>query len=86
VNEQDLREGLNQDPFAPVRIHLVSGKTIDVLRPGAAWTLKRRLLIFRNPAALGTSAEGYDVIAYENIERIEQLNVGKRSTQKRRPA
>ena len=84
MTEKTLREELEQEPFKPLRLHLVSGKTVDVLRPGAAWTLTDRLLVFRNPRAAGTSAEGYDVVAYPSIERIEQLDLGGRQQSPKR--
>ena len=86
MTENDLIQELEQDPFVPFRIHLVSGKTVDVVRQDAAWPLTNRLLIFRNPAPAARTAEGYDVIAYYNIERIEQSSIGKRPTGKRKPA
>ena len=86
MTEQNLREELDRDPFVPLRLHLVSGKTVDVLRPGAAWTLSDRLLVFRNPTVSGSSAEGYDVLAYYNIERIEQLRAGEARSPKRKRA
>jgi hypothetical protein len=85
MTEKELQQELHRDPFVPFRIHLVSGKTVDVLAPHAAWTLNNSLLVFRNPAINTLHAEGYDVIAYQNIERIEVLSLGKRES-KRRPA
>ncbi len=86
MTETNLREELDAEPFVPLRLHLVSGKTIDVHRPSAAWTLSDRLLVFRNPTVAGSSAEGYDVVAYSNIERIEQLRAGTMPRTKRKRA
>ncbi len=86
MTDQNLREELDRDPFTPLRLHLVSGKTVDVLRPGVGWTLSDRLLVFRNPTVAGSSAEGYDVIAYANIERVEQLRAGEARTPKKKRA
>ena len=86
MTEKDLIAELTEDPFVPFRLHLVSGKTIDVLGPNAAHTLAHALVVFRNPTLGTPRAEGYDVIAYYNIERIEQLQLGKRPASKRRPA
>jgi hypothetical protein len=86
MKEEHIQEELDAEPFRPLRLHLVSGKTVDLLRPDAAMPLRDRLLVFRNLAAQGRRAEGYDLIAYVNIERIEQLDLGKRMTGKRRPA
>ena len=86
MTKRELTAELTKDPFVPFRIHLVSGKVIDVLGPNAAYTLMNALLVLRNPRLGTPDAEGYDVLAYRDIERIEQLNLGKRSMPKRRSA
>lgn len=86
MTEAELEAELTKDPFTPFRIHLVSGKTVDVLAPNAAHTMRNALLVLRNPTIGTPRAEGYDVVAYQNIERIEQLQLGKRPTGKRKPA
>lgn len=79
MTEAELIDELERDPFVPFRLHLVSGKVIDVLAANAAHPLQNSLLVLRNPTLGGTvRAEGYDVVAYQNIERIEQLQIGKR--------
>ena len=86
MTEEHLQEELGVDPFKPLRLHLVSGKTVDVTRHDAAMPLQDRLLVFRNMSKDRRGAEGYDIIAYANIERIEQLDLGKRMSGKRKPA
>ncbi len=86
MSEEELLAELTRDPFAPFRLHLVSGKVVDVLAPGTAHTLANSLLVLTNPTLGKPKAEGYDVIAYHNIERLERLQVGKRPDSKRRPA
>lgn len=86
MTEEHIQEKLAVEPFKPLRLQLVSGKTFDVMRADAAMPLRDRLLVFRNLSTEGRRAEGYDIIAYSNIERIEQLDVGKRMTGKRKPA
>jgi len=79
MTEKELIAELEKDPFVPFRLHLVSEKVIDVMAAGAAHPLQNSLLVLRNPTLGGTvRAEGYDVVAYGNIERIEQLQMGKR--------
>ncbi len=77
MTEDDLLMELERDPFVAFRLHLVSGKVIDVLAPNAAHTLATSLLVLRNAAPESPRADGYDVVAYANIERIEQLEMGK---------
>jgi hypothetical protein len=86
MTEDELVAELEREPFQPFRLHLVSGKVVDVLSANAAHTLSNALLVLRNPIIGTPRAEGYDVVAYQNIERIEQLQMGKRQPPKRRPA
>ena len=86
MTEDELIAELEREPFQPFRIHLVSGKVIDVLIPNTAHTLTNALLVLRNPTLGTPKAEGYDVIAYQNIERIEQLQMGERRPPKRKRA
>ena len=59
---------------------------MDILGPNTAHPLSDALLVLRNPV-LGTSrAEGYDVIAYYNIERIDRLHLGRNGQKKRKRA
>jgi len=69
MTSEDLRSELEKQPFVPLRIHLVSGKEVDVLSPNAAWMLRNAVLVFHVP---GNTAAGYDVVALRNIERLEQ--------------
>lgn len=71
MTSEDIRSELDKDPFVPFRIHLVSGKTVDVMMSSAGWLLQNAVLILHNPR-IGQDA-GYDMVALRNIERIEQL-------------
>jgi len=86
VNETQFQEDFYTEPFQPVRLHLVSGKTLDVLRPDMVMPLRDRLMVFRKMAKDGRFAEGYDVIALHSIERMERLDIGKPVTGKRKRA
>ena len=86
MSEAEFQDRLTANPFVPFRVHLVSGKTVDVLAPGTAWTLNQTMLILRSPTADRAHAEGYDLLSYGNIERLEQLPIGKRPTGKRKLA
>ena len=72
MTSKDLEAELLKDPFVPLRLHLVSGKTIDIPRQGVAWMMQNAVLVFQNAQPGRTRATGYDVIAYRNIERLEQ--------------
>jgi hypothetical protein len=86
MTEPELDDQLQAVPFVPFRIHVVSGKSVDVLAPHAAWTLNASLMVFRNPSPDKAKAQGYDVVSYANIERLEQLPLCKRPAGKRKPA
>jgi len=86
MTEEEVFEELEKDPFVPFRLHLVSGKVIDVLIAGAAHPLTNSLLVLRNPTVGRRKAEGYDVVAYNHIERIEQLRIGEALRPKRKRA
>jgi hypothetical protein len=73
MTSKDLEAELTRDPFVPLRLHMVSGKTLDVPSSGIAFLLQNALLVFQNPRPNRVRADGYDVISFRNIERVEQL-------------
>jgi hypothetical protein len=76
MTSKDLEAELERQPFIPLRVHLVSGKTIDIPGPGVGVLLRNALLVFQNPRPNRVRADGYDVISFRNIERLEQLMSG----------
>ena len=74
MTSEDLRSQLERNPFQPIRVHLVSGKSLDVLTSGAAWMLKNAVMVLQDPR--GGENSRYDILALRNIERIEQLAEG----------
>lgn len=77
MTSEDVRAELEKEPFIPLRFHLVSGKTVDVVTADAGWMLQNALFVFHK-APRGADA-GYDVISLRNIERIEQV-IGENDT------
>ena len=74
MTSEDVKQELERDPFVPLRLHLASGKTIDVPFPNTAW-VRQNTLVIVHPLRRGTVEIGnYDVVALRLIERIEQLN------------
>lgn len=74
MTSEDVKQELERDPFVPLRLHLASGKTIDVPYPNTAW-LRQNTIVIVHPLRRGTVEIGnYDVVALRLIERIEQLN------------
>lgn len=72
MTSEDLRSQLDRVPFLPLRLHLVSGSTYEIRNPANVTLLQNTLMIIqdRDPRF---NEEGYDVIAFRNIERIEQI-------------
>jgi hypothetical protein len=68
MTSEDVRSELERRTFRPVRLHLVSGATIDVPRPGLVSMLQNAVMILHIPPRTG-----YDVVAMRNIERLEVL-------------
>jgi hypothetical protein len=70
---EDIKQELERDPFVPLRLHLASGKTIEIQYAGTAWIRQNTLLIV-HPLRQGTQEIGsYDVVALRLIERVEQI-------------
>jgi hypothetical protein len=73
MTSEDVIQELDRNPFIPLRLHLASGKTVDIPYPNTAW-IRQNTIVIVHPLTRGTSAIGnYDVIALRLIERIEQL-------------
>jgi len=76
MTSEDVRSELEKHPFTPLRLHLVSGKSIEIVAPGQAWMLQNAVMIFPQAQAAGMSRdEGYDIVALRNIERLERLPI-----------
>jgi hypothetical protein len=73
MTSEDVRSELDKVDFIPLRLHLVSGKTVDVEVPGAAWMLQNAVMVFQQQRPMGAQSGRYDTIALRNVERIEQL-------------
>jgi hypothetical protein len=74
MTSEDMRQELERHPFIPLRLHLASGKTIDILYHGTAWLQQNTILIFHPLARETVAISRYEVIALRLIERIEQIS------------
>ena len=70
MTREDVRAELEQNPFIPFRLHLVSGKTLDVDHSDEGWMLTNAILVTRRRKDRKRS---YNVISLANVERIERL-------------
>jgi hypothetical protein len=74
MTSESLSAEITKEPFRPFRLHLASGKTVDVPHANVAWLQQNTVLIL-HPLDLGSHQIGkYEVIALRLIERIEQLD------------
>ena len=71
MTSEDVRSELEREPFSPLRLHLVSGKELDVIVPGMTVMLQNAVMILKQ--AKGERKRGYDIIAFRNIERLERF-------------
>lgn len=79
MTSEDLKSQLDRVPFVPLRLHLVSGKTIDIVSPRQGSMLQHAIMVFQ-PRTREVLDPGYNVVALRNIEMIEQLlgSIGKK--------
>ena len=70
MKRDEVEAELYRHPFHPFRLHLVSGKTLDVRNSGEGWMLHRSILVMRHRKG-GHGA--YNVVSLMNIERLERL-------------
>ena len=80
-----LQQEVDRDPFIPLRLHLASGKTVDIRHSGAAWILSYGLLVLHGTKPGRSSATRYDVINYRLIEKLEQISNGRPRSRPKKP-
>jgi hypothetical protein len=73
MTSEDIRQELERHPFVPLRLHLSSGKTIDLPYAGIAWVRQNTLLVVHPLQPHSAAIGNYDVVALRLIERVEQL-------------
>ena len=84
MTTEEVKQELEREPFQPIRLHLSSGKTIEIRYPHNAFIRQNRILVV-HPIAPGTTEIGnYDVIALRLIERIEQAHNGRPARKRKR--
>jgi hypothetical protein len=76
MTTEDLRQELERDPFVPLRLHLSSGKTVDIEYANSAFVRQNTVLIVHRLAPHSAAIGNYDVIALRLIEHIEQVDEG----------
>jgi hypothetical protein len=87
MTSEDILQELEREPFVPLRLHLASGKKVDIKYPGTAWVRQNTLLVVHPLAPKTVAIETYyDVIAFRLIERIELLDDRAKSKPRKRKA
>jgi len=70
MRRDEVEAELEHVPFEPFRLHLVSGKTLDVKHSDEGWMLKNSILVMRRRKG---GKRSYNVVSLLNIERIERI-------------
>jgi hypothetical protein len=73
MTSEDLKQELDRDPFVPLRLHLSSGKTMEIEYPDSAFLRQNTLLVVHRVRPRTHEIGNYDVIALRLIERVETL-------------
>jgi len=86
MTSENLRHEIERTPFVPLRLHLASGKEVDVHDPAGVWFQRNALLVVHRLPPGSEEVGRYEVIAFDLIERVEQINGnGDKGKKKRRP-
>ena len=72
MKEEAIRAAIDREPFVPFRLHLKSGKTLDVPFRSVAHIVVYGLLVFIGLKEGTQSAKGYERLAFDDIVRIEE--------------
>lgn len=70
---EDIKQELERQPCIPLRLHMASGKVMDIPYSGTAWVRQNTLVVVHPIARNSAEIGNYDVISLRLIERIEQL-------------
>jgi len=73
MRRSDIQDEIDKEPFMPFRLHLASGKSVDVRIADAATVLTSAICVM-HPRRQPDDDPGYDLISIRNIERLEQLD------------
>ena len=73
MTSEDLRQELDRDLFVPLRLHLSSGKTMEIEYPDSAFLRQNTLLVVHRIRPRTHEIGNYDVVALRLIERVETL-------------
>ena len=73
MRREEIEAELRRDPFVPLRLHLISGKKLEVPFQHVVVFQKSHVIVFKGVKAPGSRvAKGYAVFGYDQIDRIER--------------
>jgi len=79
MTSEDIESELEKEPFGPFRLHLVSGKTVDVRSSADAYMLRSAVLVFQALVPVDRERR-YDEVDLLNIERLQQSKRRKKAS------
>jgi hypothetical protein len=68
MTSEDVKSEIERVPFKPLRLHLASGKVIDIQHSGQPFMLQNAIMVMT-----GRDLDSYDIVSLRNIERLERL-------------
>lgn len=70
MNPETLAAELNRDPFIPLRVHLMDGRSVEIQNPGLCFIAKLSLYVFAAKPH-DALAEDVKVISLRAISSVE---------------
>ena len=72
MNPEVLAQGLEREPFIPLRLHLADGRQVDILNPGLCFIARLALYVFAAQPHRAL-AEDVQVISLRGIVSVETV-------------
>jgi hypothetical protein len=72
MNPETLIALLENEPYVPLRLHLVDGRHVDILNPGLCFVVRMSLHLFR-AREHARGAEDFEIISVRGIVSVEAM-------------
>jgi hypothetical protein len=72
MNPEALAQELNREPFIPLRIYQVDGRTVDIVNPGLCFIAHLSLYVFAGKPH-NALADDLEVISLRGISSVKTL-------------
>src|SRR5438128_2691360 len=73
MTRDNIQAELDREPFARLRLHLASSKTLTIKYPNSALMMEHAMLILHRIRPRSSAIGNYDVINLRLIEKVEQI-------------